>query len=125
MTLVIDPVGAVDRPQHDGGWAFGARGHVYAYGQAQHFGGWDAATTGDLSHACVALVVTESGNGYWLVSSKGEIFAYGDAVYPGNYQAAWGSGVIIGAYRNNRQSTGGVTLVRDDGQALNTYALPA
>lgn len=29
MTLVIDPIAAVDRPQGDGGWTVGRRGHVY------------------------------------------------------------------------------------------------
>jgi hypothetical protein len=125
MTLVIEPIGVEGRPQNDGGWAVGRRGHVYAYGNGRHMGGWDDPTRNDSSRWCVALVSTASGNGYWLVSNHGEIYAYGDAPQTGNYQIKWGSGVIIGAYRNDRQENGGVTLVRDDDQNLNTYALPA
>lgn len=126
MGLVIQPVGVVRRGDDTASaWAFGARGHVYAIGAAQYMGGWSDATQADATHHCVALVSTESGNGYWLVSNKGEIFAYGDAKWPGNYQPGWGAGEILGAYRNTRQPGGGVTLVRDDDQRLNPYALPA
>lgn len=125
MNLVIEPVGAVDRPQSDGFWAFGARGHVYAMGAARHLGAWDDLTRNDPNRRCVALVPTESGNGYWLVSSAGEVYAYGDAPQTGNYRSKdWGAGLIIGAFRNDLQTNGGVTLVRDDGINLNPYALP-
>lgn len=123
MTLVIEPQGVAERPQHDGGWAFGRRGHVYAFGQATYLGGWDDNTRSGDRH-CVALVGTKSGAGYFLVSNHGETFAYGDARYPGNYLAKWGEGVIIGAFGNDNQSNGGLTLLRDDGKRLNTYALP-
>jgi hypothetical protein len=124
MTLVIEPAGAAPRPQDDGGWAWGRRGHVYHFGLARYYGGWDDKTRNG-NRRCVALVPTLSGNGYWLVSDLGEVFAYGDAKYPGNYRSEWGAGAIIGAYRNARQTNGGVTLVRDDGENLNRYALPA
>lgn len=120
MTLVIDPVGVAERPQHDGGWAFGAHGHVYAWGKAQYRGGWDDPTRNDPSRRCVALVPTLSGEGYWLVSATGETYDY-QAPRVGNYNSAWGLGVIIGAFANDRQ---GLTLVRDDGERLNCYALP-
>jgi hypothetical protein len=54
----------------------------------------------------------------------GELYAYGDAGQVGNYQAAWGDGVVIGAWRNHNVPNGGVTLLRDDGKNLNRYALP-
>lgn len=124
MTLVIQPIGAVERPQHDGGWAFGRLGHVYAYGAAKHLGGWDDVTRNDPARWCVALVPSGSGSGCWLVSNKGEVYAYGDALQTGNYQLVWGPGQIVGAYLNNRQANGGVKLIRDDDVRLNEYALP-
>lgn len=126
MTVAIQPIGSASMQGNvEGGWIVGAQGHVYAFGGAHHYGGWDDATRhGD--RRCVALVPTFTDNGYWLVSNQGEVYAFGDAPFTGNYQSVWGPGHIIGAYRNNHiPGPGGVTLVRDDGVNLNEYALPA
>jgi hypothetical protein len=128
--IVIEPVTAVSNPAGPGGWEFGRRGHVYALDGAQYFGGWQPDQAGPTNHSgrdCVGLVPTATGRGYWLVSDSGEVYAYGDAQWPGNYDLkAWGPGAITGAFRNDRISViGGLTLVRDDGEKLNLYRLPA
>jgi hypothetical protein len=127
--IAIEPVSAVSNPAGPGGWEFGRRGHVYALDGTEHFGGWTADQAGPTNHSgrdCVALVPTATGKGYWLVSDSGELYSYGDAQWPGNYDfKAWGSGVITGAFRNDRIAvTGGVTLIRDDGENLSLYRLP-
>lgn len=128
MGIVIEPVAAIDRPD-GGGYAFGRRGHVYAFEGAPHRldWGWDKDTRSNAKRCCVALVPTEVGEGLWLVSNLGEIYAYGNAPAIENYRRKeWGDYPIIGAFRNDRLSaTGGLTLIRDDGKKLNTYALPA
>jgi hypothetical protein len=122
MAIAIDPICSATWHDGHGGWIFGAKGHVYSFGGAGYFGGWDDATRAR-GIPCVAGVPSKSGNGYWLVSAIGETFGYGDAAHPGNYQAAWGAFPIIGAYRDDAK--GKLVLVRDDGKNLNLYALPA
>jgi hypothetical protein len=122
MAIAIDPIGSATWHEGHGGWIFGAKGHVYSFGGAGHFGGWDDATRAR-GIPCVAGVPSKSGNGYWLVSAVGEVYGFGDAAHPGNYQVAWGAFPIIGAYRDD--SKGKLVLVRDDGKNLNLYALPA
>jgi hypothetical protein len=125
-TPAIDPVASVLRPG-GGGYLFGSRGHVYAFGGAPYCGGWqDDTDTGDDSRTdCIALVPTLTGKGYWLVAKDGAVYTYGDAPYPGGYRPdEWGASTIIGAYPNAKlPDTGGLTLIRSID--LNVYDLPA
>lgn len=127
--IAIEPVGSATNPGGAGGWVYGRQGHVYAFDGAPFYGGWSPDQPGPENRSgrdCITLVPTYTGMGYWLVSDSGETYAYGDAPWPGNYNPAWGAGAIIGAFRNGRIArTGGLTLVRDDGKALNLYRLPA
>lgn len=137
MSVVIEFVAAVPRPG-GGGYEFGRRGHVYAFGAAKdhHYGGWPSDMAGPDNRSgrdCIGLVPTATGLGYWLVSDAGEVYAYGDAKWTGNYDVAtWGSGPIIGAYANDKPFRndadvliGGLTMIRDDGINANLYDLPA
>jgi len=128
MGKAIEPIGSATRTQ-GGGAIVGRRGHVYAFGGAPHFGGWaedQAGPTNRSGRDCITLVWTEDGGGYWLVSDAGAVYSYGNAVWPGNYKPReWDNFPIIGAYRNKKQSNGGLTLVRDDSVALNEYHLPS
>ena len=128
MEIVVDPIGTAQHPTADGGWIANRKGEVFAFETAKYFGGWSSDTPGPSDESgrdCKAIVATATGNGYWLVSDFGEVFAYGDAYWTGNYVETWGDFPIKGAYRNGRQKPqGGLTLVRDDGHALNLYRLP-
>jgi hypothetical protein len=125
-TPAVDPVASVLRPG-GGGYLFGRRGHVYAFGGAPYLGGWqDDPDPGDDSRTnCVALVPTLTGNGYWLVGADGAVYTYGDAPYTGGYRANdWGDSDILGAYPNDKiPGTGGLTLIRSID--LRLYDLPS
>jgi hypothetical protein len=65
-----------------GYWLLSSQGAIYAYGDAQYYGG---ANTGDLTggETAVGMAATPSGNGYWILSNTGAVFAFGGAQYEG------------------------------------------
>lgn len=72
-----DPVvGGAGTPSGQGYWLVDKVGHVFAFGDAQHFGP-DAALV--LNAPIVGMAGTRNGTGYWLVGADGGVFSFGSA----------------------------------------------
>ena len=65
-----------------GYWIVTQSGAVYAFGDAQYYGG-----PGQKPVPVTAAVRTPSGKGYWILFSDGVVFRYGDAVSYGSLPA--------------------------------------
>jgi hypothetical protein len=74
-------VQVVPTPDGGGYWILSSIGAVYAYGDAQYYGG----ANGDMSSSetAVGLAPTSDGDGYWIVANDGAVFSFGNAGYHG------------------------------------------
>lgn len=66
----------------DGYWTLNSKGHVVAWGEAQHYG--DLKTLEINRNDVMDFAITPSGEGYWLVCKNGRVYEFGDAVHYGN-----------------------------------------
>jgi len=64
-----------------GCWITGSDGGVFAYGNAQYYGGMTGKT---LAKPIIGIAGTPDGKGYWLLGGDGGVFAFGDATYAGS-----------------------------------------
>ncbi|HEX2040863.1 MAG TPA: hypothetical protein VHF47_14150 [Acidimicrobiales bacterium] len=69
-------------PPRSGYWMLGAKGSVYAFGDARHLG--DAPVG---AATAVDIEPTPSFDGYWVVDDAGRVFTFGDAPYAGAVNA--------------------------------------
>lgn len=65
-----------------GYWTLNTKGHVVAWGDAEHYG--DLKTTEVDRNDVMDFAITPSGLGYWFVCKNGRVYAFGDAAHYGN-----------------------------------------
>lgn len=69
-------------------WMVDASGHVFAYGEADFYGGEGSTLPSgkkvDIPGTVDDFAVTPSGHGYAMVNDRGQLFAFGDASYAGD-----------------------------------------
>lgn len=73
--------GMARTPTGRGYWLAGARGGVFAFGDATFHGALPRAAG---RPPVVDMVAAPDGKGYWLAAGDGGVFAFGDAVYAGS-----------------------------------------
>ena len=86
----------LEKPSPAGGrghWLAGADGGVFAFGQAQYYGGLG---TTRLNRPVVAMASSPTGRGYWLAAADGGVFAFGDARYWGSMGRARLNSPVVG-----------------------------
>ncbi|HXW79298.1 MAG TPA: hypothetical protein VEJ84_07350, partial [Acidimicrobiales bacterium] len=103
-------VGMSVTPSGKGYWMVATDGGIFSFGDAKFYG-----STGNirLNKPITGMTATPSGQGYWMVASDGGIFAFGDAKFYGSMGGQHLSAPIAGMIPN---STGGYTLIGEDGQ---------
>jgi hypothetical protein len=79
--LAAPIVGGDTTPSGKGYWFVGADGGVFAFGDAQNFGGMGGKP---LDKPIVNMFATPTGLGYILIASDGGLFAFGDATFEGS-----------------------------------------
>jgi hypothetical protein len=80
-------------PTGGGYWIFTDRGRVFAFGDAQSFGGMESVA---LDGPIIDAAPTPSGLGYWFIGSDGGVFSFGDAVFYGSMGGIPLDGPVVG-----------------------------
>ena len=73
-------------PSGNGYWIVSSEGGVYAFGDAQHYGGTN--TSLPAGWFATSLTPTASGRGYWILANSGAVYTFGDAQYYGGANGA-------------------------------------
>ena len=73
-------------PSGNGYWIIKTDGAVYAYGDAQFFGGCNPGGAAPFPAGITALSIEAhpGGQGYWILSSNYSVYAFGAAGYYGH-----------------------------------------
>ena len=80
-------------PDGRGYWMVGADGGVFAFGDAQYYGGMAARS---MAAPVVGMAPTPDGRGYWLAAADGGVFAFGDAPFLGGLSGHRLAAAVVG-----------------------------